>query len=282
MCLYRPILLLVCALWPVVAVGQPTAIEIERIADQMVRLCVGGGTRFQVSGGGTAGAEVSLWSFDVEGNLQAELKVERSKVEGLVGGIDSSLTEVAADQASQVRACLQPLRERLLDIMLPISPTIDPCPIMKEVQQNLDDTYTAFNAQARRRNDLVEEMRNRLGIRERLEYEKFFFRYYHQMNADERFQFAMIRAITEGPIYEGNKETLELLDSAPFLYDEIPILADLRQHLVFWINKYERVFVPTEAMALLYAGVEDGVPFPSGVDRAVDDWLERCDEAQAE
>jgi hypothetical protein len=111
-------LLAVCAWWPVLGVAQD-AIGTEKIADTMVRLCLGGGRSEAVSGGGTGGAELSLRSLDVNGNLKGEFKVSKSSAEGLVNGIDNALTQVAADQADKVRACLQPVRERLLDVMLP-------------------------------------------------------------------------------------------------------------------------------------------------------------------
>jgi len=111
-------LLAVCAWWPVLGVAQD-AVGTEKIADTMVRLCLGGGRSEAVSGGGTGGAELSLRSLDVNGNLKGEFKVSKSSAEGLVNGIDNALTQVAADQADKVRACLQPVRERLLDVMLP-------------------------------------------------------------------------------------------------------------------------------------------------------------------
>jgi hypothetical protein len=55
----------------------------------------------------------------LKGELKAEFKVNKSSAEGLVNGIDNALSQVAADQADKVRACLQPVRERLLDVMLP-------------------------------------------------------------------------------------------------------------------------------------------------------------------
>ena len=111
-------LLAVCAWWPVLGVAQD-AVGTEKIADTMVRLCLGGGRSEAVSGGGTGGTELSLRSLDVNGNLKGEFKVSKSSAEGLVNGIDNALTQVAADQADKVRACLQPVRERLLDVMLP-------------------------------------------------------------------------------------------------------------------------------------------------------------------
>jgi hypothetical protein len=62
---------------------------------------------------------LSLRSLDVKGNLKGEFKISKSSAEGLVNGLDNALGQVAADQADKVRVCLQPVRERLLDVMLP-------------------------------------------------------------------------------------------------------------------------------------------------------------------
>jgi len=104
--------------WPAAGVAQESA-ELGRIADTMVRLCLGGGHTETKSGGGTSGADLSLRSLDIKGELKAEFKVNKSSAEGLVNGIDNALSQIAADQADKVRACLQPVRERLLDVMLP-------------------------------------------------------------------------------------------------------------------------------------------------------------------
>jgi hypothetical protein len=92
--------------------------DINEIADTMVRLCLGGGRSEAVNGVGTGGADLSLRALDVKGNTQGEFKVSKSSAEGLVNGIDNALAQVAADQADKVRACLHPVRERLLDVML--------------------------------------------------------------------------------------------------------------------------------------------------------------------
>jgi hypothetical protein len=46
------------------------------------------------------------------------------------------------------------------------------------------------------------------------------------------------------------------------------------QHLAFWINKYDHLFVHTPGMCVLYVGVEDRTPFPSGVEASIAAWLE--------
>ncbi len=153
----------------------------------------------------------------------------------------------------------------------PAQPT-DLRAVVRTIRQHLRDTDTAFRAQIRRRNDLYDAIRNRLKV-EGGEFERFFFRHYPSLNDEERFEFDQIRAITEGALYEGNRQILAAIESHPALLDEIPALQDLRQHLVFWLNKYERVFARRPEMCLLYTGVEDGVPFPRHITAALDDWL---------
>jgi hypothetical protein len=117
--IYKLILILACVLWPGDTRGQQNSEGIDQIVDTMVRLCVGSGRQFSVGGGGTGGAEVTLRSLDVRGNLQGEFRIDKSEVEGLVDGLNNAMTDVAADQAREVRDCLKPVRERLLDILLP-------------------------------------------------------------------------------------------------------------------------------------------------------------------
>lgn len=141
---------------------------------------------------------------------------------------------------------------------------------LKEIKKHLGTTWSAFLAQCRKRNDLVAAISRRLHLVETTEYEIFFFRYYAKLTDEERFQFQQIRAITEGPLYKGNQAILDLIERHPAVLDAAPLLEDLRQHLVFWLNKYEHVFVNRPEMCLLYTGVEDGVPFPSRVQEQVD------------
>lgn len=91
--------------------------ELQQIADSMVRLCLGGGRIESISGHGVGEMDLSLKSTDANGNRHGEFKFSRSSAEGLTQGINSALTQIAADQADKVRACLQPVRDRLLYIM---------------------------------------------------------------------------------------------------------------------------------------------------------------------
>ncbi len=144
---------------------------------------------------------------------------------------------------------------------------------IKDIQKNLKDTRTAFEAQIQRRDNLYASIEQRLGFKSDLEFEKFFFRYYSWLNEEERFEFDQIRAMTEGPLQLGNRNILKIIEANPAILEIIPQMTALRQHLVFWLNKYDKVFSINRAMCLLYAGVEDGVPFPSSMDGTVDSWL---------
>ncbi len=115
---FAGVVLLIAFGSPVIGAAQG-AVDTEKIANMMVRLCVGGGHTEVTSGAATGGAEVSLRSLDVTGNLKGEFNIKKSNAEGLVDGINGALSQVSADQADKVRACLQPVRDRLLDLMLP-------------------------------------------------------------------------------------------------------------------------------------------------------------------
>jgi hypothetical protein len=93
--------------------------DVQKIADTMVRLCVGGGSLQTISGGASGGANVSIRSLDVTGNLSGQFNISRSAAEGLTAGIDNALTQVAASEADKVRDCLAPVRVALLQAMLP-------------------------------------------------------------------------------------------------------------------------------------------------------------------
>jgi hypothetical protein len=94
------------------------AVEIDKIADTMVRLCLGGG-RCEALNAGGGGSDLLLRFLDARGTLKGEFKINASSAQSLVNGLDSVRSQVAVDQADKVRACLQPVQESLLNLMLP-------------------------------------------------------------------------------------------------------------------------------------------------------------------
>jgi len=92
--------------------------DIKQIADMMVRLCVAGGQIQVLMVRGAGGVDLSLRSFDAEGKLQGQFGISRLSSEGLSEGLNHATSQIEADQADKVRTCLQPARERLLELML--------------------------------------------------------------------------------------------------------------------------------------------------------------------
>ena len=143
----------------------------------------------------------------------------------------------------------------------------------QRISQLQDNTYTMFLAQVTRRNELVSMIEKRTGQKRDREFEKFFALHYPEMTEQELFVFAQIRAMTEKGLYEYNSAILAELQQNPELYDEIDKTFDLQQHLEFWLKKYNNLFKTREDMCLLYVGVEDGVPYPTPVDKNVKSWI---------
>lgn len=145
---------------------------------------------------------------------------------------------------------------------------------LQTIKNHLDTTRTALNTQIRRAEGLLRSVNDRLEIDEGLQYEQFFLKYYDQMNEEEYFQFDQIRALTEGVLFEENNSIYQIIQQYPLLREELPILGALKTHLIIWLNKYKKVFSNNKKMAVCFTGVEDGVPFPFGVDDEVSYWLE--------
>ena len=143
----------------------------------------------------------------------------------------------------------------------------------KRISALQDSTFTMFLAQVARRNELRDMIEIRTGTSRQQSYEQFFASHYGQLTESERFVFDQIRSMTEKGLYQYNHAILVELEANPALYDEIEQTFELQQHLQFWLKKYHNVFLNREDMCLLYVGVEDGVPYPSGVDQTVKAWI---------
>ena len=84
----------------------------------MVNVCIGGG-RIEATSGATGRTDLLFRSLDVKGDLNGELTIRELSAKGLIKDLDKALNQVKADQADKVRACLEPVRERLLAILFP-------------------------------------------------------------------------------------------------------------------------------------------------------------------
>jgi len=136
-----------------------------------------------------------------------------------------------------------------------------------------DKTVSAFQAQLKRRQQLANMIEKRLNIKRHRQWEMFFSHYYQQMTKEELFVCAQIRAITDNGLYKNNQAIFNEFTMNPDIFNEIELSKKLYQHIDFWLTKYQGVFKKRKDMCLLYVGVEDGIPYPSGVDKYVKTWL---------
>ena len=145
--------------------------------------------------------------------------------------------------------------------------------VMYEIQKNLRLTKTTYLAQKRRRNELKESLIAKSPEKTPLSSERRIRLHYPHLTSQERFIFDQIRAMTEGPMYQGNTQILKLLNQHPELFREIETFQALYNHLSIWKSKFDRVFVHQPDMCFVFVGEEDGVPFPSEIDGLVDEWI---------
>jgi hypothetical protein len=141
----------------------------------------------------------------------------------------------------------------------------------------LQTTRTTFEAQARLRDTLVRQIHERLILDpyRSWQFEEFFSRYYPELDAEERRIFSTIRSFTTGILSDYNRRLLALIEACPNMANEIRSIAALKRHLLVWLAKFEGTFLATPSMCLLYTGVDEGVPFPSDLDRSLWEYLNR-------
>lgn len=154
------------------------------------------------------------------------------------------------------------------------TPPSEDTSILEELLDILKITYEAFIAQAKIRNLLAYNMVNRLKIKELPQYEVFFSTYFSKMNDEELRLHNTIRSYTEHVLGQYNQQAVDLVRQNKNLKQEIPRLKELERHLIIWLGKYNGVFLKTPSMCLVYVGVEEGVPFPQGIEKEIMSFLE--------
>lgn len=137
----------------------------------------------------------------------------------------------------------------------------------------LEKTYSAFEVQAQLRNRLYRDMAMRLGEGFDLEYETFFSRFYDQMELSERRLHQQIRGLTRNPMAPYNNRVLEALQAHSGLKMALPRLSELEDHLLIWQSKFQSLFEIDSSVSLVYVGVEEGKPFPAGIEAEIAQYL---------
>jgi hypothetical protein len=144
---------------------------------------------------------------------------------------------------------------------------------LTDLLNTLETTYTTFMAQARIRDELYDKMKKRLDIKENLQYEDFFEKYFPQINQEELQLHTVMRKYTIDVLYQFNVKALKILSENPVLKEKIPRLQILENHLAGWKKKYEQTFLPSLSMPLCYVGVKEKTPFPADIEKEIRSFL---------
>jgi hypothetical protein len=99
------------------AAAQPQAGNVKEAVNVIVVFCVAGGDRYSIDASGQADGGIALRKFGATAG--GEIKISKSEARGLVDGLNASLNNLSAQQASEARKCMQPYIDRILDTILP-------------------------------------------------------------------------------------------------------------------------------------------------------------------
>jgi hypothetical protein len=170
------------------------------------------------------------------------------------------------------------LRDKLLTALKPYHnaparqasriPETNTAAAARRLLDELEVAYAIFKSQCEVRNRLVDAMYERDPNLELVQYEPFIARYYTKMTADERSLHQRIREHTD-TIEKLNRHALYCVEASKDFRRRIPRLEQLREHLKAWLDKYDRTFETDSSVGVLYVGVEEKKPFPSGIETAI-------------
>jgi len=92
-------------------------LTVQEWLDVYVELCVGSGSSFVASGEVKGDGKMSLKTLSLNGSLEGSVVVSKSEYRLLSEGITNSISDAAASQASEIRKCLEPMRNVLIQAM---------------------------------------------------------------------------------------------------------------------------------------------------------------------
>lgn len=146
----------------------------------------------------------------------------------------------------------------------------------RDLRDVLSTTLITFKAQCEVRDKIYDTIRKRLRIKEQLEFENFFHKYFDRMNAVELRQHAIVRGYTKDAMRDYNSRALklciELMDAHSQEVDleaKVPSLCTLHEHLTIWLQKF-RSAIRMPSTCLVYLAPGEGIGFPSDVDQELD------------
>ena len=95
--------------------------DTAEIVSALLAICVGGGSEEKLEANGQVDVALTLKKLrtgDIGGSGGVAAKFSKAEWQGLIGGINSQITELQAGQADKVRECLKPYMPGIVDAIL--------------------------------------------------------------------------------------------------------------------------------------------------------------------
>jgi hypothetical protein len=95
--------------------------DMNEVVTQLLKVCIAGGSAIQLEGDGKGEVALTLKALrtgQIGGSAGIAGKYTKTEWEGLMGGINSSLTQLQADQADKARECLKPYMPGIVQAIL--------------------------------------------------------------------------------------------------------------------------------------------------------------------
>ena len=98
--------------------------SIKDTVQALISLCIGGGSTETLEAEGKGDVALTLKKLlagEIGGSGGVAGKYSKSEWQGLIGGLNSQMTQMQADQADKVRECLKPYMPGIVEAVLKAS-----------------------------------------------------------------------------------------------------------------------------------------------------------------
>lgn len=142
--------------------------------------------------------------------------------------------------------------------------------VLSTILDLLKNAWDGFLNQAEIRDELRKAITARSDeLQFEPQYWKYFIHHYDKgLTPVENVLHIRIRGYTKDIIGKYNFQILDILESSPHLYDLVPELRDLHDHLEHWKSCYDNEFLAIDGMSLVYL-IEQNKGFPRGIEQKI-------------
>ncbi len=137
------------------------------------------------------------------------------------------------------------------------------------MSSHLQGSFDVFIDQCKIRNRLLRLLGYDPKTFEWEELENILANAYPNLNDEQSNIFNLIRGTPENSLFRRNQEMLSLLGAESAYFHELPEFRELQSHLELWLSKFDAILKKRQDYCLIYVGVKEKKPFPSGIDEKI-------------